>query len=276
MRKEVVLAVLGGILIGVFVAFGIWRVARYTKKAPSLIFKNETPIPKNIDSINLIGLEDFTVIDQTFSLKGITKPSSDLIISTKDEDYYLKSGTEGEFEKEITLKTEGLNEINIFNLTYNFSENLSLVNIQDELGLASYVGTITDISIGTIQVKGENEAIFQISTSEETEFVNSLKKNIAVKETDLAIGDFVIALGTVNGNKVLKSSRVLVVSPSYRNNIEGRKITIETLSKTKINDITLPKTWVGPNIKDLAVGQEIIVVGTKNEEKFDLRSIFEM
>ena len=57
------------------------------------------------------------------------------------------------------------------------------------------------------------------------------------------------------------------------NKFEAKKITIEDLSKTKINNISLPKKWIGPDIKSLEIGQNIILVGLSNEDKFDIRSI---
>ena len=58
------------------------------------------------------------------------------------------------------------------------------------------------------------------------------------------------------------------------NKFEAKKIVIETISKTKINDIILPKKWIGPNVKDLEIGQEIIVTGKTENDIFSLRSIF--
>ena len=81
-------------------------------------------------------------------------------------------------------------------------------------------------------------------------------------------------MGFVNGNKVLDAKRILITSPLEENKYSAKEITIETLSKTKINDITLPKKWVGPNVSELEVGQTIIVVGTSENEKYSLRSIF--
>ena len=41
-----------------------------------------------------------------------------------------------------------------------------------------------------------------------------------------------------------------------------------------INDIKLPTKWNGPNVKDLEVGQEIYVVGIRDEKSYTLRTIF--
>ena len=147
----------------------------------------------------------------------------------------------------------------------------------------SYVGVITDITEETIQIKADNSSIFQISTADDTSYINGLKKNVSISLTDLAIGDFIVAMGFMNGNKVLNAKRILITSPLSENKVEVLWGKIESLSKTKITinknndetqEIVLPKKWNGPDVKDLEEGQEIIVVGLQNEAKFDLRSIF--
>ena len=142
-----------------------------------------------------------------------------------------------------------------------------------EPGRTAYVGTITDIASGNLQIKGSNGNILQVSINGVTKLINTLKKNIEVKETDLAIGDYIVAMGIAGANKVMATDRILITSPLVENKVETKKITIEKITKTAINDIVLPKKWTGPNIKELEVGQEIYIAGSTNEGKFDIRSI---
>lgn len=268
MRKEVFYAIIAGISIGLVAAFGTWKISRLVKVTPTPIIIDKTPTPTITNKIIINDLKDYDVVIENPIINGLAAPNIDIVISTYEKDFYTKSNSKGEFEKEIELPT-GLSEILVNN------QKLILVfSIDAQRMSKSYVGTVTDISSGTIQIKNSSGNILQISTSEETKYINNLKKGVEVKQTDLAIGDYIVAIGTLNGNKVLHSAKILVTSPLPENKIKVEKIIIDKLTKTKINDITLPKTWVGPNVKDLEVGQEIIVVGTKNEDKFDLRSIF--
>ncbi|MEK7536721.1 MAG: hypothetical protein AAB559_03025 [Patescibacteria group bacterium] len=283
MRKEVIFAIIAGISIGLIVAFGAWRVTRAIKKNAEIVdIKKDTP-PKNQVSLAISNLYDYDVITSSkVKIAGLAKRDSDLIISTSDEDFFGISDADGAFEIEISLPA-GISEVNINDPVNKIVEKIILVystefekyiKTDEKLKTTSYVGTVTDISSGTIQIKTVKGDIEQMSIVEETSYVNTLKKNTEVKSTDIAIGDYIVAMGFVNGNKVLDAKRILITSPLEENKYSAKEITIETLSKTKINDITLPKKWVGPNVSELEVGQTIIVVGTSENEKYSLRSIF--
>ena len=288
MRKETILAILAGISIGVLFAFSAWRLVKIFKKNAPITSPQPTPKQKMDFSITLENLSDFDVIYKNeVSFSGLTDPNSDVLVITTEKDFLTKSADDGSFEIDVALPA-ALSEIKVigFNSIGQSSETkVSLVystefakSVEENTDLTkkpiAYVGTITDISSGTIQIKDGGGDIKQISLLEETKFINTLKKNIEVKSTDLAIGDYIVAMGFINGNKVLKTKRILITSPMEENKFESKLITIEKLTKTKINDITLPKKWVGPDVKDLEIGQEIMVIGQQNDEKFDLRSIF--
>lgn len=269
MRKEVFLAILAGVSIGLMFAFGVWKLTKRVINKPLSLVIQESPKPKVVTDLAVSNLFDFDVVTSNpFKITGLAGPNVDIVVSTLDEDYYVKSTADGSFEVEVELPA-GLSQVRVNELKFTV-----VYSTEAPENATSYVGVITDISAGTIQIKAEDGEILQASTAEETTYTNLLKKITEVKESDLAIGDYVAILGTVNGNKVLKANRILITSPVTESKVEVKEITIETLSKTKINDITLPKTWKGPNVSELEEGQKIIVVGTTNDDKFDLRSIF--
>ncbi len=302
MRKEVFFAIIAGVTIGLVVAFGAWKATLVVKNIstskPSL---QKSPLPKTNINLSLDNVSDYDVITESpFKLNGISTPLTDIVISTSEYDYYAKTDQEGAFSVDIELPS-GLSELIVdskkFIIVYSseFKKYLTSIDneelnssdeaktIRDQIAekLASkngkgtsYIGTITDISSGTIQTKGKNGEILQISLSDDTTYINTLKKNAEVKLTDLAIGDYIVAMGFPTSNRVLDTKRILVTSPLVELKIEVNKITIDKITKTNINDIVLPKKWVGPGVKELEVGQNIIVVGTKEDDKFDLRTIF--
>lgn len=287
MRKEVIYAVIAGITIGLIAAFGVWRLSKLIYKKQPTITKQQAPNPKNNLDIVIDSFSDFDVLTQnTNTIKGVSNPNSDVIISTDEDDYDTKANAQGEFEKEIDIPS-GASVIKVasFNNSSNKTESQIFLIVDSDLenNSTSYVGTITDISSKNIQIKGKSSGILQISTDDDTKFVNGLKKNAVVKETDLAIGDYVIAMGNVNGNKVLKTKKVLVTSPLPENKIEVIKGTIESISKTKLTlnkydgeteEFTLPKKWNGPNVSELESGQIVFIVGTRDDKNYSLRSIF--
>jgi len=258
MRKELIFAITVGISIGLIVAFGTWNVSKIIKKNARVVINKETPSPKNNASISIDIVKDFDVVNTNPTIKGLASANTDIVISTNEKDYYTKSNSDGEFEIEIELPA-GLSEIKVNELRL-----LLVFSTEVRDGATSYVGTITDISSGAIQIKSDKGGILQISTTSDTSYAN---------KTDLAIGDYIVAMGILEVNKVLDAKRILITSPLQENKIEVSKITIEKLSKTKINDIILPKKWVGPNVKELEIGQKIYVVGIKENDVFSLRSI---
>ena len=275
MRKEVVFAILAGISIGLIAAFGTWRISKLVKTGPKTVIKKESPAPVKVTSISVENFNDFDVFTDDPTIKGLTTPNSDIVVSTTDKDFYTKSNFDGVFEITIELPA-GLSRVMI-----NDKKFIVVYSTEVERGSTSFVGTVTDISSGTIQIKPDKGGILQTSVDENTKYINGLKKNIEIKQSDLAIGDFIVAIGRTNGNgavmnsKVLKTERILITSPLSENKIEVEKIEIEKLSKTMINDIKLSKKWNGPDIDDLNIGQEIYIIGTRVDDKnYTLRTIF--
>jgi hypothetical protein len=75
----------------------------------------------------------------------------------------------------------------------------------------AYLGVVTDIVETTIQIKSTGGEIQQVSINEEnTNFVNITSNAKAVNFSDIAIGDFLISMGFLDGNSVLAAQRVLI------------------------------------------------------------------
>ncbi len=123
MRKEVLVATIAGILIGLLVAFGSWRANMALKdKTPDKEKQETTNItkekgkptnaPKNEQfNLTLTNIEDLDVITESkVKVAGITKPFTLVVISTETEDYIFKSAGDGTFEQEINLES-GVNQI---------------------------------------------------------------------------------------------------------------------------------------------------------------------
>lgn len=284
MRKEVVFAIIAGISIGLVIAFGAWKLAQSFKRPPVITETNKTPPPAINAAISLNEIENYDIINKLpFTISGLSRPQSEIVLITENDDYYTKSDNQGEFSLEIDLPA-GLSEIKIndqkIKLVYSTEFETDETN---NLKRTAFAGSVTDISSGTIQIKADAGEIKQMSYDNETVFVNTLKKNVEVKATDLAIGDYIVAMGQVNGNKVLSSKRVLITGPVLENNYQIISGIIESISKSKIVltrpsaevfEITMPKSWNGPDLTDLSVGQRIITVGLMKDQTHSLRTIF--
>ena len=78
--------------------------------------------------------------------------------------------------------------------------------------------TVTDISENTLQIKSSGGEIEQISVSADTSALAMGNTNKEVKVADVAIGDYIVAMGFMNGNGVLDTKRILITSPDEATN----------------------------------------------------------
>lgn len=75
----------------------------------------------------------------------------------------------------------------------------------------AYLGVVTDIVEDTIQIKSLEGEIQQVSVNEnETSFANLISSAKTVTFSDIAIGDFLVLMGFLDGNSVLTARRILI------------------------------------------------------------------
>ncbi len=148
----------------------------------------------------------------------------------------------------------------------------------------AYIGVVTDISDSTIQIKtnkilpGQTGEIKQIATgSEEIAVVKTTQgANKAVKLTDIAIGDFIVAMGYINGNSVLVAQRILITDPVTEPKINafmGKGADVIASKGTLVflfeeGKVTKSKA---ANIED---ENKVFYVTQEEDEKTSTRSIF--
>lgn len=142
----------------------------------------------------------------------------------------------------------------------------------------AFIGSITDIVDVSIQIENGNGEIEQITTSDNTSVVKVNSKSTAQKVEDIAIGDFVIAMGFLDENSVLDSERILIITepdPPARKTIFGKVKEVDkkimTITNTQNQDleITFPRAWKGPNLDELEIETKIVVV-VKPDDDGDL------
>ncbi len=250
MRKEVIFAILSGSALGLVIAFGVWRANMAIKSA---VKTSPTPIANKVDTkLNEYELTIASPKNQsifttsTATIKGVTKPNSEIVIVTKDEDFIGETDTKGEFEVKVDL-AGGINNLKIVSMDPNdgsSEQNLTLIyssefakflsdkttasesteeadvirnKVKEKLTDAAknplaYMGIVTDITDTTIQIKNDAGEIQQVSLSADTEYVKLGDTNKKVELKDLAIGDYLANLGFKNSNNVLEGKRILITS----------------------------------------------------------------
>jgi hypothetical protein len=319
MRKEVLFAILAGVFFGLIIAFGLWRLN--STLAPSDDTQTEaspTPVPEFSITIAEPG-EGQVVTESPTLITGITKPNSFVIASTEDEDFMAKADEDGGFEIEVEV-VGGINQvlaasidktgkIASVEITIAHSTELSAneeeqeqeestessdtirQKVQDKVEQAKtvphfYMGTVTDIAEGTIQIRTSSGEIKQVSTAEdETTYVSLVNDREEVEFSDVAIGDFLVAMGFKNSNEVLDAQRVLVTTPPGeigRAIVAGNILEIFSgevvIEKEGEQEITLdfPRVWKGPDLDELAEGEMLIAVGEADGNTISIRSIFQI
>jgi len=162
----------------------------------------------------------------------------------------------------------------------------------------AYVGVVTDIADSTIQIKTPESQIEQISIDDPniTAVNTKGKGNKQVKLTDIAIGDFIVAMGYVNGNQVLKAQRILITDPLQDSKLSASfgKVTGTTKKSLTVSDIkkgegstvtpdknTSVESFTGGKtssikIAAIATGDLIIYITDQSGTSPTVRSIFDI
>ncbi|HSV94674.1 MAG TPA: hypothetical protein VLH94_01685 [Spirochaetia bacterium] len=111
MRKEVILAVIIGVLLGGVILYGI-NLANTSSKLNFSNRGNEeniskatpTPIKKSDNQVIIITPQENSVVTESqITLKGSAKPNSSIAIISESDDLIVQSDNDGNFSSEINL-----------------------------------------------------------------------------------------------------------------------------------------------------------------------------
>lgn len=332
MRKEVLAAIITGIVLGVVVAFGIWRAnVAFQPTTQGVQTESQSPTPKEESENSGITIakpeQNQVVSESPILVSGITKANSWVVISTDDKDYVLKTQANGEFEQEVDL-VGGVNQIVfsafsqqgeksssslllVYSTEFEFPEEPTPTpeeenqegedsvgeKIQEKISQArrlplAYLGTITDISDTSLQVRILSGEIGQVTVAEGADLVKVNDDSESIEFSDLAIGDFIVAMGFKGENEVLITSRLLVTDPVDAPSIQvllgevleintnelmlkpdsGEELTVDIPRQREI--LTYEDEEVTElELSDIAEGATIIVSGTESEGGIEARTI---
>ena len=346
MRKEILYAIVAGILFGLVVAFGVWRANSTIQRSgenESQTTPSASPTISNPSKINisLAKPTSYSVVNvNTTVLSGLTAQDTWVVISGETNDYVIKSKSDGTFEQTVDL-VPGINDLlatalnlqgesSTANVLIVYSSEFKIPTgeikssptpgqpneatdssvrqkVQEKVDLVlnspkAYLGVITDISEGTIQINKLNseqkdqvgKEIKQISVPTNTTYIKSQKSEVKnIKFTDVAIGDFIVAMGFINSNSVLEAQRVLVTDPPESTGRVTKLGTVKSVSKTKFlittlfdssetevveeNGTKITKDQDGKTLKgavsDIKEGSILIVAGKPDIKNFFARRI---
>lgn len=338
MRKEIVFAIVFGSILGLVVAFGIWRVNSALAPKREEGKTEASPTPTSGFLVSLAKPEERDVIPVTPApLNGLTKAGALIAVSAEEEDYLTMANDQGLFSESVDL-VGGINQILVISfddkgavastkvlVVYSSEfkkiiENLTATKTQSPEPASqtsatdsvrekvekkveealnrpkAYLGLIADISEGTIQLKTGEGEILQVQTAQDTAYVKDGSSSKVVSLKDLAIGDYVVAMGFKNGNAVLNAKRILITAPPVsltREVILGKvtRLTSKDFALTFLNGqgeplVTTDKNTVYLSFSsssgkvskgkfgDLKESASVVAFGARGEKSFAARTIF--
>ena len=247
MRKEVLFAIFFGLFIGLIFAFGIFRVNSAMKSKDSVANPDtnnaDTSSSKTNDQKTLTLLnpaDNSAVASDIIQVSGITHAQSYIVTTGGTSDTVQKSKIDGSFEFDYEIDPS-VNYLNITSVTADnqrvstslevaYSSEIANPNKDQEVNdtkdsadqkleatqnrIEFFQGTVTDLTESGVQLKDKNGDIEQVSYSvASTSFAKFGVKTSKISAVDIAIGDFILAMGHIKANSLLEAVRIVVTQP---------------------------------------------------------------
>lgn len=119
MKKEVIIAIVLGLLVGLIITYGIYRVRTTVshRKNETSIEKLATPAAslqeKTNATITILSPEDGAILEnKELQIAGSSTPDAHVILFVNNRDYISSADTTGAFSFEVTLE-DGVNILTI-------------------------------------------------------------------------------------------------------------------------------------------------------------------
>jgi hypothetical protein len=247
MRKELIVAIVFGILFGCLIGYGIWRTntklqakdlssdeATLTQAAS----QGQIPTPPQELQVELTNVEENEVFDtNSITVSGLTQPNIWVAIGTEKKDYITKSDNDGLFHEKIEL-TFGANSITVtvFDINSNArtlstnviystrfanntnSQEVTTQPLQDKIKDVmrtkprAYIGVVTDKTDTSLQITNLKGEILLVSV--DTSNISVVKVTDGTQKdavfADVAIGDSIAAIGFIGSNELLEAKSIVL------------------------------------------------------------------
>lgn len=140
MRKEVLFAVIFGVILGGIILFGINLANNSvnnspaaTNPTPTVQNVSPTPTPQVSNKFDILIPQDHSVItEDTTTIRGTAKPNSSIAIMTESNDLLIEASQEGTFSAQINL-VPGVNKIKVVQADKDHNtQTISLSVIQSD------------------------------------------------------------------------------------------------------------------------------------------------
>lgn len=249
MRKEILIAVCLGSVLGVILALLLWRASKTNSAKPSTnspfvttATSTPTATPTTSKDFSVLSPQEGSItVSESIQVKGLAPTAKYVLISTPNEDRLVTVAPNGEYLSPITLDPAH----NPISVTALYTDN-SLKSITRTVVYSSefekflttapsatasptpkpsatngasgnpiaFIGTVTDILEAGVQLKSETGEILQVSLNKAEIEVAKLSTTKEIKFGDIAIGDSLIAMGFATGKETMSAKRLVVITTS--------------------------------------------------------------
>jgi hypothetical protein len=139
MKKEILIAIVIGFVLGLIITFGIWTANKSLQDnnaVPQAQENESQPIvnenSQNVEekmSLSITSPQDNSLLDQEeIEITGKTSPSANIVILFEEGEEIIQADGQGEFKKTITL-SGGANEITITAVDQDGNEASKVLNL---------------------------------------------------------------------------------------------------------------------------------------------------
>ncbi|MCD8485072.1 hypothetical protein LRY65_02065 [Candidatus Woesebacteria bacterium] len=137
MRKEIILAIIVGVIVGLAITFGIYTVRQqiFRNQTPETIQEsrlnedNVAPTPTPTTTLSIQQPEqDFLTSEDTVQVVGRALPNSYIVILASDEEYITTADQDGDFSQEVSLALGG-NKLTIHAITSSGEKEIIVRNV---------------------------------------------------------------------------------------------------------------------------------------------------
>jgi hypothetical protein len=134
MKKEILIAIALGIILGLIVTYGVYTANqaitnKSNNKPQTTTIPTPTPAPPQELQLSIATPEDYTIVSEPQTIiSGITRTNVIVAIITEEDEYLIESGSDGNFSKTIKL-VKGANTITIQASDTNQLSNPKILHI---------------------------------------------------------------------------------------------------------------------------------------------------
>lgn len=135
MRKEVIIAIIIGFLIGLVITYGVHTANKAVKETtvPSPATTNKTANEKTIQetnhTISISSPDNYLATSSaSINIEGQTTPESVIIIFSEKGEYFTQTTADGNFTSKINL-APGLNQLTINSISKDYQETQTKLDL---------------------------------------------------------------------------------------------------------------------------------------------------